>query len=264
MSGIRLAGVSLWRSVREEYAFDLKRSVFALLSGRYRKPRRRKVLDSIDLHIEPGEKIGLIGPNGAGKSTLLKVVCGILTPQEGTVAVDGRIAPLIEFGAGFDPDLSVVDNIELYGTLLGRTRAEMLRKTDEILAFAELEDYRHATVRTLSSGMTARLGFSIATDMEADILVLDEVLAVGDESFRKKSRRRIDRLWQDHVTVLLVSHDMRMIHEMCDRAIWMVDGAIRHDGPAEETTAAYFADVEASATEKIARMRAQLEIGAGG
>jgi ABC-type polysaccharide/polyol phosphate transport system ATPase subunit len=260
LSGILLEGVSLWRTTREEYSFDLKRSLFAVLSGRFRKARRRKVLDNVDLRIEPGEKVGLIGPNGAGKSTLLKVICGILTPQEGKLVADGRIAPLIEFGAGFDVDLSVVDNIELYGTLLGRPRSEMLRKVDDILEFAELEDYRDATVRSLSSGMKARLGFAVATDMEPEILVLDEVLAVGDESFRKKSRRRIDRLWQDHVTVVLVSHDMRLIHEMCDRAIWMVDGAIRHDGPAEETTAAYFADVEASATEKIARTRAQLGI----
>lgn len=263
MSGIRLEGVTLTRSTREEYAFDLKRSVFALVTGRYRRPRRRTVLDNVDLTIEPGEKVGLIGPNGAGKSTLLKVVCGILTPQRGTVVADGRIAPLIEFGAGFDPDLSVVDNIELYGTLLGRSRAEMLRKTDEILDFAELDDYRNATVRSLSSGMTARLGFSIATDIEPEILVLDEVLAVGDESFRKKSRRRIDQLWKEHVTVVLVSHDMSMIGEMCDRAIWMVNGAIRHDGPANETTAAYFADVETSATEKLAQMREQLEIAGG-
>jgi ABC-type polysaccharide/polyol phosphate transport system ATPase subunit len=263
VSGIRLEGVTLTRSTREEYAFDLKRSVFALVTGRYRRPRRRTVLDNVDLTIEPGEKVGLIGPNGAGKSTLLKVVCGILTPQRGTVVADGRIAPLIEFGAGFDPDLSVVDNIELYGTLLGRSRAEMLRKTDEILDFAELDDYRNATVRSLSSGMTARLGFSIATDIEPEILVLDEVLAVGDESFRKKSRRRIDQLWKEHVTVVLVSHDMSMIGEMCDRAIWMVNGAIRHDGPANETTAAYFADVETSATEKLAQMREQLEIAGG-
>ncbi len=192
MSAVELDRVTLWRRTQEEYTFDLKRRIFALVQRRYRKPSRRCVLDNVSLRVESGEKLGIIGPNGSGKSTLLKVICGILEPTSGSVSTRGAIAPLIELGAGFDPDLPVIDNIVLYGVLLGRSHAEMEAKTPEILRFAELEDYTSSPVRVLSSGMAARLGFAIATDANPDILILDEVLAVGDESFRKKSRRRIE------------------------------------------------------------------------
>jgi ABC-type polysaccharide/polyol phosphate transport system ATPase subunit len=258
LSAVRLEHVTLWRSLQEESSFDLKRRLFALLRGRQHAPRRRRVLDDVTLDLEPGEKLGIVGPNGSGKSTLLKVICGILTPSSGSAHSLGAIAPLIELGAGFDPELPVVDNIQLYGILLGHSAAEMRAKTPGILEFAELEEYAAVPVRALSSGMVARLGFSIATDTNPDILILDEVLSVGDESFRNRSRQRIESMWHDHVTVLLVSHDLQFIRESCTRAIWMDAGAVRYDGPAGATVDAYLRAVDSSALTLLAKARARL------
>ena len=258
MSAVHLDGVSLWRRTQEEHTFDLKRRLFALIQMRYRKPSRRRVLDSISLRVERGEKLGIIGANGSGKSTLLKVICGILEPTVGRVETRGAIAPLIELGAGFDQELPVDENIVLYGVLLGRSREEMKAKTGEILRFSELEEYRSSPVRVLSSGMSARLGFAIATDTHPDILILDEVLAVGDESFRHKSRRRIESLWRDHVTVLVVSHELQFVRESCTSAIWMDGGRIRSAGPAGYVVDQYQQSVEMSAAERLERARARL------
>ena len=258
MSAVFLDGVSLWRRTQEEYSFDLKRRLFALLQRRYRKPNRRRVLDGVSLRVERGEKLGIIGPNGSGKSTLLKLICGILEPTSGRVQARGRIAPLIELGAGFDPDLPVADNVVLYGVLLGHTRQEMEAKTSAILQFAELEEYRSMPVRVLSSGMAARLGFAIATDTNPDILILDEVLAVGDESFRNKSRARIESMWHDHVTVLVVSHELQFIRESCSNAIWLDAGRIRAAGSADFVVKAYLDSVETSAVERLERAKATL------
>lgn len=208
MEAIRLDNVSLIRRTQEEFSYDLKKTLLSFLEGKYRKPSRRCVLDNISLVIEAGEKVGIIGSNGSGKSTLLKVICNILEPTRGKVRVKGNIAPLIELGAGFDSDMSVVENIILYGVMLGFGEQEMRRRIPEILEFAELEDYISVPVKALSSGMVARLGFAIATDIQPDILILDEVLSVGDESFRNKSKQRIEKFWQDHATILLVSHDL--------------------------------------------------------
>ncbi|MFN4832117.1 MAG: ATP-binding cassette domain-containing protein, partial [Pseudanabaena sp.] len=160
---IRLGQVCLWRRTQEEFSYDLKKTVLSFFEGKYRQPAKKLVLDKIDLVVEKGEKIGIIGGNGAGKSTLLKVICGILQPTTGTVRVRGQIAPLIELGAGFDAEISVMDNILLYGVLLGFSRAEMQERARSILEFAELQDYELVPVKGLSSGMVARLGFAIAT-----------------------------------------------------------------------------------------------------
>ncbi len=261
MSVVRLEGVTLWRRTQEENSFDLKRRILTLLRGSARRQVRRRVLADVSLDLPRGEKLGIIGPNGSGKSTLLKVICGILVPTAGSVATEGSIAPLIELGAGFDPELPVAENVWLYGVLLGRSSAEMRAKTKGILEFAELEEYAAVPVRALSSGMVARLGFAIATDTHPDILMLDEVLSVGDEAFRNKSRRRIESLWHDHVTVLVVSHDLQFIRDACNRAIWMEGGAILHDGPANETVDAYLQSVDVSANERLARARARLAAG---
>lgn len=258
MSAVELDRVSLWRRTQEEYPFDLKWRIFALLQRRYRKPSRRCVLDNVSLRVEPGEKLGIIGPNGAGKTTLLKIICGILEPSSGCVETRGAIAPLIELGAGFDLDLPVRDNIVLYGVLLGRSHEEMEAKIPEILRFAELEEYASAPVRVLSSGMSARLGFAIATDANPDILILDEVLAVGDESFRKKSRRRIESLWREHVAVLVVSHELPFIRESCTNALWMDGGRIRASGPADYVVKEYQASVDGSALSVLERAKATL------
>jgi len=240
---IRLDQVCLWRRTQEEFSYDLKKTVLSVLEGKYRQPAKKLVLDKIDLVVKKGEKIGIIGSNGAGKSTLLKVISGILQPTTGTVRVRGKIAPLIELGAGFDSEISVVDNILLYGVLLGFSRSEMKERIYSILDFAELEDYRFVPVKGLSSGMVARLGFAIATDIEPDILILDEVLSVGDESFRNKCQKRIDKFWDSHVTILVVSHSMEFIKQSCDMAIWLTKGNINLAGNSENVVKSYLNSV---------------------
>ena len=236
---IRLDGVSLSRRTQEEFSYDLKKTILSFLEGKYRHPAKKVVLDQIDLTIECGEKIGIIGANGSGKSTMLKLISGILKPTSGKVRVKGNVAPLIELGAGFDPDLSVMDNIILYGVMLGFTQNEMATRASLILEFAELQDYALVPVKGLSSGMTARLGFAIATDVKPDILILDEVLSVGDVSFKNKCSQRMEEFWQDHVTVLLVSHSMEMIRNNCHKTIWMDQGHIKMIGKTNDVVDQY-------------------------
>src|SRR5579875_2619331 len=244
MNVIALRDVSLWRRTQEEFHYDFKRFIFNVLRGKHRRPNRRQVLDCVNLTVSSGEKVGIIGPNGCGKTTLLKVICGILTPTRGTVSTSGAIAPLIELAAGFDVELSLVDNIIYYGLLLGIERRKMQQHVDRILEFAELCDYRNEPVKTLSSGMTARLGFAIATEFRPDILILDEVLSVGDEAFQRKCRQRIDALWDDHVTILVVSHNLDFIVRSCNRALWIDRGRIVYDGAPYEAVLRYRLKVE--------------------
>jgi ABC-type polysaccharide/polyol phosphate transport system ATPase subunit len=239
MIAIELDKVSLLRRTQEEFSYDLKKTVLSVFEGKYRKPSKRKVIDEISLRIEKGSKIGIIGANGAGKSTLLKLICGILQPTTGLVTVKGTIAPLIELGAGFDAEISVSDNIILYGVLLGFSRKQMKERTSGILDFAELTEYRHAPVKSLSSGMSARLGFAIATDVQPDILILDEVLSVGDERFRQKCQSRMDDFWKDHATVIVVSHDLSFIEQSCNECIWLDQGKIRTLGLPLDTVKSY-------------------------
>jgi lipopolysaccharide transport system ATP-binding protein len=240
---IRLDQVSLYRRTQEEFSYDLKKTLLSFLEGKYRKPSKKLILDKVDLVVNAGEKIGIIGSNGSGKSTMLKLICGILKPTTGNLWVKGEIAPLIELGAGFDPDLSVKDNIVLYGVMLGFSRKEMKERVFSILDFAELQDYTFAPVKSLSSGMSARLGFAIATDVQPDILILDEVLSVGDESFKNKCQKRIDKLWDHHTTILVVSHGLEFIQQSCERAIWLDRGKIRFAGSTEETIRHYLESV---------------------
>ena len=243
---IRLDNVSLWRRTQEEFTYDLKKTILSIVQGRYRQPARKLILKDFNLVVQEGEKIGIIGPNGAGKSTLLKVICGILEPSEGKVRVKGNIAPLIELGAGFDAELSLIDNIIMYGVMLGFSRKEMKKRINSILEFAELEDYANAPVKSLSSGMVARLGFSIATDIHPDILILDEVLSVGDESFKRKCQKRMNKFWDDHATILVVSHSMDFIRKSCNKAIWLDKGSVRLIGDGKEVVKSYLASVNQS------------------
>ncbi|MDZ8053666.1 MAG: ABC transporter ATP-binding protein [Aulosira sp. ZfuVER01] len=239
MEVIRLDQVSLWRRTQEEFSYDLKKTILSVIEGKYRKPAKKLVLDKIDLVVETGEKIGIIGANGSGKSTLLKVISGILQPTTGSVRVKGQIAPLIELGAGFDAEISVMDNILLYGVLLGFSRAEMQARAQSILEFAELQDYRLVPVKALSSGMVARLGFAIATDVQPDILILDEVLSVGDEKFKNKCQQRIEKFWNINATVLVVSHDLNFIQQSCQRVIWLERGVVKFVGDGHEAINLY-------------------------
>jgi ABC-2 type transport system ATP-binding protein len=241
MEVIRLDQVSLWRRTQEEFSYDLKKTLLSILEGKYRQPAKKLVLDQINLVVNKGEKIGIIGANGSGKSTLLKIISSILKPTTGTVRIRGKIAPLIELGAGFDPEISVLDNIILYGVLLGFSRSEMKARVNSILEFAELEDYALVPVKGLSSGMVARLGFSIATDVQPDILILDEVLSVGDERFKHKCQQRIEKFWDANATVLVVSHDLGFIKHACQRIIWLDKGKINFIGTADRAVESYLA-----------------------
>ncbi len=240
---IKLEGVSLWRRTQEENLYDLKRLVLRAMEGKNRRAHRRRVLHDVSLTIGAGEKVGIVGANGCGKSTLLKVVCGILRPTNGSVHVDGTIAPLIELGAGFDGEMSVIENIKYYGILLGYPRALIDERVSAILEFAELHDHADEPLKTLSSGMNARLGFAIATDTRPDILILDEILSVGDESFKRKCASRIRTFWDAHSTIIAVSHDLSFIRTQCRRAIWMEAGRVLMDGPAGEVADAYLESV---------------------
>jgi len=196
-------------------------------------------LQDISLEIKKGEVFGLVGLNGAGKSTLLKLVAGVLKPTKGTLTVKGTIAPLIELGAGFDPDLTARENVYLNGAVLGYSPKFIEKYYNEIIEFSELQDFVDVPVKNFSSGMYARLGFAIATIIKPDILIVDEILAVGDYKFQEKCYQRINELMEGGTTVLLVSHSIDTIKRFCQRAAWMDKGRIVAVGPAEEICEKY-------------------------
>ena len=184
-------------------------------------------LQDVNLSVNRGETFGLIGHNGAGKSTLLKLIARVFRPTTGRVLVTGKVAPLLEFGAGFHPELTGRENIYLNGALMGFSHREMEGKFEGIVNFAELWDFIDVPMRTYSSGMWARLGFAVATDVEPDILLIDEVLSVGDESFQRKSSARMQEFRDRGATIILVSHNMEMIQNMCDRVAWLDHGKLK-------------------------------------
>ncbi len=196
-------------------------------------------LTDISLQVNKGEVFGLIGNNGAGKSTMLKVISKVLKPTKGRVVVFGRIAPLLELGAGFHPELSGRENIFLNGALLGYSRSEMESVFDEIVEFSELEQFINSPVRTYSSGMFARLGFAVATAHMPEILILDEILSVGDEAFQRKCNLRMKSFQQSGTTVLMVSHALGMLEGMCNRIAWIDHGKMKLIGEPEEVITAY-------------------------
>jgi ABC-type polysaccharide/polyol phosphate transport system ATPase subunit len=196
-------------------------------------------LKNVDLKVEKGEILGIIGRNGAGKSTLLKVISRVLIPTEGRVRIQGRISPLLELGAGFHPELTGRENIFLNGTLLGHSRREIESRLPEIIEFAELGAFIDSPLRTYSSGMAARLGFAVATSWLPEILILDEVLSVGDESFRHKCELRMRSFREQGTTTLLVTHDSNSVESLCSRAMWMDHGEIKAIGSSREIVALY-------------------------
>lgn len=196
-------------------------------------------LRNVNVQVYRGEVFGIIGRNGAGKSTLLKVVARVLRPTEGRVWIKGNVAPLLEFGAGFHAELSGRENIFLNGTLLGFTRKQMEEKFERIVDFAELGDFIDAPLRTYSSGMVARLGFAIATDVKPDVLILDEVLAVGDEAFQHKCEERMREFRNQGATILLVTHNVGTIKTMCQRAMWLDHGVVQAQGATDQVVAQY-------------------------
>lgn len=193
----------------------------------------------VSLRVAPGEAVGLIGRNGSGKTTLLRLVAGIIRPTTGSVAAGGRIGSLLELGAGFHPDFTGRENVFLNGAIQGLRREEIRRRFDEIVAFAELEHAIDRPVRTYSSGMTMRLGFAIAAFLDADILLLDEVFAVGDEAFQRKCFGRIFRFKQEGGTIVFVSHDASAVERLCERSVLLDRGRVAFDGPTREAVARY-------------------------
>jgi homopolymeric O-antigen transport system ATP-binding protein len=196
-------------------------------------------LREVSLSVESGEVFGIVGKNGAGKSTLLRVLARVLRPTTGRVRVMGQVAPLLEVGAGFHPELTGRENVYLNSTLLGHSSREVRQRFSSIVEFAELEQFIDAPLRTYSSGMWARLGFAVATAWEPDILLMDEVLSVGDEAFRQKCQGRIQTFRQRGATVLLVAHSLDVVKEICQRAIWLDHGQVRASGPAPEVAERY-------------------------
>lgn len=235
---IDVSHVSMHFNLMVEKVDSLKEYVVKLLKGKLLY-NDFIALNDVSFQVQKGEIVGLVGFNGAGKSTMLKILAGVLTPTKGTVKVIGSVAPLIEVGAGFDPELTARENIYLNGAILGHSKKFMDSKFDEIIDFAELKDFVDVPVKNFSSGMYARLGFSIATMVKPDILIVDEVLSVGDYKFQEKCEKRIQTMIDDGVTIILVSHEIGMIERLCTKVIWLDHGNVKDIGPTVKVCSEY-------------------------
>lgn len=233
-----MKNVSLEYPKNESVVGFVKRIVMLLLGKKVLRPSFR-ALNNIDLKINKGEVIGIIGRNGSSKSTLLRVMAGIYIPNEGSVGIGGNISLLSGVGLGMNINLTGRENIHLYGSILGHSRETMESLTDEIIEFSELQEFIDEPLRTYSSGMKARLGISVATAVKPDILLIDEVLGVGDPGFKKRSKERIRKMMDDSNTVIMVSHSFSLLKEICDRMIMMEKGNIKIIGTPEEVIAKY-------------------------
>jgi ABC-type polysaccharide/polyol phosphate transport system ATPase subunit len=213
-----------------------------LLWWKRAKREHLNALKDVSFSVAPGECVAVIGRNGAGKSTLLSVLAKVYKPTSGDIQINGRLAPLLELGAGFHQDLTGYENVFFNGVILGLTRKQIAERMDEIVAFSEVGDYLGAPVRTYSSGMLLRLGFSVAVHVDASILLVDEALAVGDLDFQKKCLQRIDEFKRQGGSILFVSHDMRSVRQTAERTLWMKKGQIVMEGSTDEVISAYEAD----------------------
>ncbi len=232
-----------WRGRRNRHE-TLKSAFFRRrLTGIRGAAEKHVALDGIDLVVDPGEAVALIGPNGSGKSTFLKLAGGILQPTEGTIEVDGRVTALIELGAGFHPEITGRENVVINGMLLGLDRREIEMKMPEILEFADIGSFIDEPVKIYSSGMYVRLGFAVAVAADPDVLLIDEVLAVGDEAFTRRCLDRLARMRQRGVTMVLVSHDLELVTSFADRALYLDRGRVVAEGPTDSVVARYRSDV---------------------
>lgn len=231
--------VTMVFNIASEQLNSLKEYFLALLKGQLHF-KAFKALDDIDFVVSRGDRYGIVGTNGSGKSTLLKIIAGVLEPAEGRVAISGTIAPLIELGAGFDMELTARENIYLNGALLGYSKQFIDERFEDIVDFAEVRDFLDMPMKNYSSGMVARVAFSVATATIPDILVVDEALSVGDFLFQQKCENRINELVDEHGTTLLfVSHSIEQVERVCDRAVWIEKGHMRMIGDVADVCAAY-------------------------
>jgi ABC-2 type transport system ATP-binding protein/lipopolysaccharide transport system ATP-binding protein len=252
---IALDGVSLCYRLAKQRIPSIKEYAIHWMRGSL-SYEKLWALREISLAVRQGETIGVVGRNGAGKSTLLKVISRVLKPTAGKAEIRGRLAPILELGTGFDYELTGLENVYLNALLLGRTRREIEPKVEEIIEFSGLGDFIRAPIRNYSSGMQARLGFSIATAWIPEVLILDEVLAVGDSAFTEKCVGRIREFHDAGTTVLMVSHNPKAVQDNCDRCIWLDAGRLRADGPTDEVLEMY----EHAGTDPSQRPAGQLHL----
>ena len=238
MEVIKAEHISMRFRLSADRISSMKEYVVRLITGRL-KFKEFLALQDISFSVQKGEVLGIIGHNGAGKSTLLKVISGILKPSEGSVTVHGNIVPMLELGSGFDYDMTGRENIFLNGAILGYSKKFLESKCHEIIDFSELGEFIEEPLRNYSSGMMMRLAFSIATVVEPEILVVDEILAVGDADFQAKSKKRMMELMSGGTTVLMVSHTMSQIRELCDKVLWIEHGQMKGFGETKELCDAY-------------------------
>jgi ABC-type polysaccharide/polyol phosphate transport system ATPase subunit len=229
--------VQRFRLIRERP--DTLREAFAHLFTNRVSYHDFEALKGVSFSIREGEAVGLMGRNGSGKSTTLRIIAGVYRPSAGVIQVNGKVAALIELGAGFHPDLTGRENVILNGLLLGLSRREVAAREEQILNFAELGDFIDSPVKQYSSGMFMRLGFAVATEIDPDILLMDEILSVGDAAFQQKCLERVDSFRRRGKTIVLVSHSANMVRSICQRAIWIQDGLVRMDGPVDDVASVY-------------------------
>ncbi|MDT5207618.1 MAG: lipopolysaccharide transport system ATP-binding protein [Mycobacterium sp.] len=234
----------IWKRFREDARAPQLKDRLRLPTAGPRADRWRWALKDIDFAIEPGQSVGLMGTNGSGKSTLLKVLTRVMAPHTGHVDIIGRVGALIEVRAGIHPELSGRENVYLYGSLLGLPRRVVAQRFDDIVGFAELSTAIDRQVKFYSTGMQMRLGFAVAAYLQPDVLLVDEVLAVGDAAFQQRCLDRMREVLQSGTTLVLVSHDLASLEAMCQRGLWLDNGVLRHDGPMRETLAAYRGAIE--------------------
>ena len=235
---IDVKDVSMRFNLAEEKADTLKEYFVKLVTGKLNF-NEFYALQNVSFNVKRGDSVALIGKNGSGKSTMLKIIAGVMYPTGGSVTVNGKIAPLIELGAGFDLELTARENIYLNGAILGYGRQVMDQHFDEIVEFSELQDFIDVPIKNYSSGMVARLGFAIATIVKADILVVDEILAVGDFKFQEKCKARMSEMLAAGTTLLFVSHSAQQVKELCKKAVWLDEGRVAAFGDTEEVYQMY-------------------------
>jgi len=238
---ISVNNVSMKFNLGIEKNFSLKQFFVDIFKSKKNKAKKEEfwALQDVEFEVKQGEVVGFIGSNGAGKSTLLKVIAGVMKPTKGKVEVNGNICPMIELGAGFDMDLTARENIFLNGAVLGYSKEFIEKKFEEIVEFSELRDFLDVPVRNFSSGMTARLAFSIATVVEPEVLIVDEILSVGDIAFQAKSLEKMMSLINGGTTVLFVSHSLEQLQNLCKKVVWLEHGKVRKIGPAQEVCEEY-------------------------